>query len=113
MKSHSIQTFVGIDIVPDIQALVHDAPVSASEGSLDEERDLLRVTVGNAGLSDLVGRVAPDRRGTDDVGLDVSCKTFSSNFIASRATADLPCLSALMMISSTSLCNASSGRVSI
>ena len=73
----------------------------------------MRVKAGDASLGDFVGRVAPDRRGSDDVGLDISCKTFSFKLIALRAKTDLPCLSALRIISSTFLCGASSGRVSI
>jgi hypothetical protein len=54
-KVESIHTFIGIDIAP-IQAFVKNATISTSEGGVDKEQDLVRVT----SLGNVVGRVAPE-----------------------------------------------------
>ncbi len=72
----------------------------------------MRVAFADTSLSNFVGRVAPDRRRGDNVGLDVSWQSlqFPRCLVA---PIDLPFLSASRTISSMSLCSALSGRVSI
>ena len=59
-------------MVPDVQPLADNTTLTASNRSLDRERELDRADVCDAGVEEGAGWLTPNRGRVDGVGLDVA-----------------------------------------